>query len=104
MRHYRSKTDGNHAAITRALRDAGRSVLDLASVGGGAPDILVGWSGKMLLMEIKNPQGRNRVQENQVDWHRSWHGTPVVVVRSPEEALRATGVLPSARDRAPAPT
>jgi len=94
VRHFRrAKRDGNHAAIVAALKARGCTVLDLSSVGGGAPDILVAFSGRMLLMEIKNPDGRDRVSANQVEWHRAWKGPKVVVVRSVEEALAATGVI-----------
>lgn len=86
------KRDANQAPIVKALIEAGRAVLDLSGVGGGCPDILVGWGGHMLLIEIKNPEGRDKVDPKQVDWHRTWKGTPVVVVRSVEEALAATGV------------
>ncbi len=91
----RAKRDSNHAAIVQALKAAGRSVLDLSAVGGGCPDILVGWNGGMLLMEIKCPRkqgGADRLMPNQKAWHVAWRGREPVVVRSVEEALRATGV------------
>jgi hypothetical protein len=91
--------DGNHQEIVRALEAAGRTVLDLHELGltsshrKGAPDILVGWGrAHQLLMEIKNPDGFNRVDEAQLAWHAWWRGTPVVIVRTAAEALAATGV------------
>lgn len=98
MPHYRrAKRDGNHPAIVRRLREAGRSVVELHTVGGGCPDLLVGWSGKMALLEVKDPKGRNRIEDSQVDFAQAWKGPAPVVVRSEAEALEATGV------RAPAP-
>jgi len=91
----RAKRDGNHTAIVRALLDAGRSVQDLSAVGGGCPDLLVGFAGRCVLLEIKCSRkegGSDRVSANQVLWHRAWRGTPVVVVRSVAEALEATGI------------
>lgn len=91
--------DGNHGEIVAGLEAAGRSVLDLHELGlsnrrrKGAPDILVGWGrSHMVLMEIKNPAGKNIVEEDQLAWHRWWRGVPVVVVRTLAQALAATGV------------
>lgn len=86
------KRDSNHTAITQALKACGCSVLDLSALGAGAPDILVARQGRVVLMEIKNPQGRDRVEPNQVAWHAAWRGPPVAVVRSVAEALAAVGI------------
>lgn len=91
MKH-RAKYDGNHRAIVQALRDVGCTVLNLAMVGGGAPDILVARGGKMWLLELKNPEGRDKVSPNQAEWHARWRGPKVVVCRSVEEALAAVGI------------
>lgn len=89
-----SKKDANHKDIVRALRSAGRSVLELHEVGAGCPDLAVFWPGGFCLMEIKNPEGRDRIEPSQVQWHRSYRGPrgTLVVVRSVAEALQATGV------------
>ena len=98
MRHYRNRRDANHAPIVQALRAAGRTVIELDSLGGGCPDILVGWGMRhVLLMEIKAPRtdkggGSHPVTPNQVKWHREWKGPRVAIVRSVEEALAVTGV------------
>lgn len=78
------KSDANHRPIVEALKKLGASVLQIQGVGQGAPDILVGWQGRDILMEIKTEKGR--VQGNQKLWHRGWSGTPPVVVRSVSEA------------------
>ncbi|HZN68013.1 MAG TPA: hypothetical protein VFB66_22195 [Tepidisphaeraceae bacterium] len=93
MNYRRAKRDGNHAEIVRALRDCGRSVLELHTVGGGCPDLLVGYGGyAMVLLEVKNPSGRDRVEESQRTFLKAWRGKPPVVVRSVDEALRACGI------------
>ena len=48
-----ARTDANHAAVVRALRQVGASVLDLSRVGQGCPDLLVGYQGKNFLVEVK---------------------------------------------------
>lgn len=74
-----------------ALRTAGCSVQSLASVGEGAPDILVGRAGLNYLLEVKTTAKASKLNVTQEMWHRLWRGT-VTVVRSPEEALQAVGL------------
>lgn len=50
--------DANHAVVVAALERVGCFVIDLSSVGGGVPDLLVARHGVLRLMEIKNPDGR----------------------------------------------
>jgi hypothetical protein len=92
----RRKPDANQAAIVKALRACGASVLELDSVGGGCPDLLVGYQDRNnydrvnLLMEVKVDDGKLR--EGQVEFSRDWKGSAVVVVRTPAEALQAIGI------------
>ena len=46
--------DANHAEIRDGLRALGWTVLDLGTVGGGCPDVLVGAEGVNVLLEIKD--------------------------------------------------
>jgi len=93
----RRKPDANQSAIVTALERCGASVLDLSSVGGGCPDILVGYRDRNnydrvnLLMEIKTDAGE--VREGQAGFARDWQGAEVVVVRTPSEALAAIGII-----------
>jgi hypothetical protein len=52
----------------------------------------VSWCGWMWLMEIKNPQGKDEVNEAQMKWHAAWKA-PVYVVRTADEALRTIGAI-----------
>lgn len=98
IRRYGSK-DKNHREIVRGLEAAGRSVLEIWDLSPmnqrrkGAPDILVGWGGHALLMEIKNPHTHWPVTEDQRVWHAWWKGPRVIVVLTLEEALAATGIV-----------
>jgi hypothetical protein len=87
-----AKVDANQDQIVQALKAAGATVQSLAPIGHGCPDILCGFRGANLLMEIKNPDGRDRVEKDQTRWHIEWNA-PVHVVRTPDDALRALGVL-----------
>jgi hypothetical protein len=82
--------DANAPAIALALRRCGASVLDLHAVGGGCPDLLVGYRGASWLMEVKTATGA--VRPSQAAFARDWRGAPVVVVRSAAEALAAIGI------------
>ena len=46
----KKKTDANQKQIISDLKKIGVSVLNLSRVGGGCPDILVGWQGKNILI------------------------------------------------------
>lgn len=84
------KQDANAPAIALALRKCGASVLDLHAVGGGCPDLLVGFHGSSWLMEVKTATGS--VRDSQQAFARDWRGSPVVVVRTVAEALAAIGI------------
>jgi Holliday junction resolvase len=91
-----AKIDANHEQVVSALRAAGASVQSLAGVGKGVPDLLVGFQGKTLLMEVKDgrktPSAR-RLTEDQLKWHGAWNGGPLAVVDGVDAALRMLGVL-----------
>ena len=83
MRH-KASLDANHVEIVQALRQCGATVVDLAKVGKGCPDILVGFRGKTYLMEIKTKTGYVRTTQEQ--FFRSWNGGYIAVVRSFDDA------------------
>lgn len=91
-----AKIDANHEQVVSALRAAGASVQSLAGVGKGVPDLLVGFQGKTLLMEIKDGKktpSERRLTEDQVKWHGAWRGGPLAVVDGVDAALRMLGVM-----------
>jgi hypothetical protein len=85
------KIDENQTAIVDALRAVGATVHSTASLGEGFPDILVGFRLSTFLLEVKAEEGV--LNPAQRKWHHNWQGRPVVVVRSPEEALIAIGAV-----------
>jgi hypothetical protein len=67
----------------------------LHAVGEGCPDLLVGYKGLNLLLEVKDgskPPSAQKLTPQQEVWHRDWRGHRVVV-NSPEAALTAIGVI-----------
>lgn len=95
MRKY-ARTDANQDQVVSALRAAGASVQSLAAVGGGVPDLLVGFRGETYLLEVKDgeqPPSKRQLTKDQVGWHRAWTGGPLIVVDGPESALKAVGAV-----------
>ena len=93
---YAAKVDANQEAVVSALRAAGASVQSLAAIGKGVPDLLVGYKGQTLLMEIKDgrkPPSAQKLTEDQLTWHGNWKGGALAVVDGPEAALRMIGVI-----------
>lgn len=91
-----AKIDANQTQVVEALRAAGATVQSLAAVGKGLPDLLVGFQGQTLLMEVKDgrkPPSQRQLTEDQLKWHGAWRGGPVAIVDGPDAALRMLGVL-----------
>ena len=78
-----AKVDANQTQVVEALRAAGATVQSLAAVGQGVPDLLVGFRGQTVLLEVKDgrkPPSERRLTEQQLDWHGAWRGGPLAVV------------------------
>jgi len=83
-----ARIDENQPDIVHALRALGASVQPLHAVGGGCPDLLVGFRGRNFLLEVKNPdkpKGDQKLTPKQITWHTGWQGQ-VSIVRSVTEA------------------
>lgn len=81
---YKANRDDNHKDVTQALEKIGCTVHDASVVGGSFPDLVVGYRGLTMLIEVKTPKGR--VKEGQRKWHTEWKGH-TCIVRSPMEAV-----------------
>ena len=89
------RTDANQTQIVKTLRKLGASVLVLSGVGHGCPDILAGYRGQNVLIEIKDgskpPSGR-KLTEHEQAFFDGWRGQ-VDIVKSEEEAVALVGKL-----------
>jgi hypothetical protein len=84
--------DANQDEIVKGLRAAGATVIITTHIGHGFPDLLCGWNGRNVLLEIKNPAtayGRRGAKLNQLTWAEQWEGEKPVVVFSLEQAAAA---------------
>ena len=86
---YANRIDANQNKIVDALRDAGAYVR-IISQGDGIPDLLVGYKGYTILMEVKDgdkvPSAR-KLTEAEQKFFNEWEGGLLVVVNSVQEAL-----------------
>ena len=83
------RVDANQSAVVQALRNAGASVTSLAGQARGCPDLLVGFCGYNLLIEIKDgtrPLSARQLTPDQTRWHGDWRGV-VHVVTSASQAV-----------------
>jgi len=90
MPHFyrRSKVDANQREIVDALRRVGVSVLSLAALGDGAPDLLCSFRGRLSLLEVKRT--RRALRPSQTRWHAQWDDAcRIHVVTNDVEAIAA---------------
>lgn len=88
MRKY-GRIDANQTLIVRDLRKIGATVAITSMVGGGFPDIVVGWRGKNFGFEIKDPSAAlsdRRLTKDEKDFHGMWQGQ-ICKVETMEEIL-----------------
>jgi hypothetical protein len=91
-----AKIDANQTPVVEALRAAGATVQSLAAVGQGVPDLLVGFQGQTVLLEVKDgrkPPSERRLTDDQLKWHGAWRGGPLAVVDGVDAALRVLGMI-----------
>ena len=86
---YANRIDANQNKIVDALRKAG-AVVRIISQGEGIPDLLVGYRGFTILMEVKDgdkvPSARKLTDAEQ-KFFDDWRGGMLVVINSVEEAI-----------------
>jgi len=86
----RPNVDVNSQEIMTKLRQSGVTVEPrLAGIGHGVPDLLCGFRGVNILLEVKRddkgPAARNLTADEQA-WHEKWGGQ-VAVVANFDEAM-----------------
>ncbi|WP_116082067.1 hypothetical protein [Tropicimonas sp. IMCC34011] len=89
-----AKVDSNQSRIVAALRKIGASVQPLHAVGGGCPDLLVGFRGLNRVIEVKDgdkPPSARKLTPDQVEWHGAWRGQ-VDVAKDEDEAFAILGI------------
>lgn len=84
-----ARIDANQDQIVSALRAAGATVR-VVTQGNGLPDLLVGYRGYTLLLEVKDgkkaPSAR-KLTEAEQKFFNEWRGGMLAIVESVDEAL-----------------
>lgn len=89
------RIDNNQPDIVKVLRQAGASVAVTSNAGKGFPDIVVGYLGVNLLMEIKDgekPPSQRKLTPDEQKFKDNWLGT-YIVVNSVNDALSALEII-----------
>ena len=92
MNKYAKKVDANQLQIKHTLIALGCSVLDLSTVGRGCPDLLVGYKGNSVLVEIKS-SAKATFTEPQIKFMQNWRGGAVSRIDSVDAAIRLIKML-----------
>ena len=97
MSRPRHRRDANEPEMIRVLTDAGARIMRIESPDDDEPDLLVGFLGKLHLLEVKVPE-TGRLSEGQKRARAEWAnvGVFVHVVKTVKEALEAVGIGPQA--------
>jgi len=84
-----NRIDDNQNDIVTALRKAGATVR-VISQGEGIPDLLVGFRGETILLEVKDgnkPPSARTLTPAEKKFFDEWEGGLCMVVKSAEDAL-----------------
>ncbi len=85
---YAAKRDANESGIIECLLKAGCTVDQIS--GTGTPDLLVGYRGYNILMEVKMPG--KKLRPAQEKWHSAWNGSSFVV-ESVQDAMKIIATI-----------
>lgn len=84
-----ARVDANQEQIVSALRACGATVR-VVTQGDGIPDLLVGYRGHTILMEVKDgrkPPSARKLTEEEEKFFMNWTGGMLAIVNSVDEAL-----------------
>lgn len=84
-----ARVDANQEQIVSALRACGATVR-VVTQGDGIPDLLVGYRGYTILMEVKDgrkPPSARKLTEEEEKFFTNWTGGMLAIVNSVDEAL-----------------
>jgi len=82
---YARKIDSNQTEIVNTFRQLGASVAITSAVGKGFPDLVVGYAGRTMLVEVKSRVKATHTPD-QLAFQSTWKGN-YFTVRSREDAI-----------------
>jgi hypothetical protein len=85
--HRRRRADANQREVRCALERLGCFVIDMSGTGAGMPDLMINHPNRdPCLMEIKNPDGKNRYTDAQLAVFPLIR-IPIYTIRSVNDAI-----------------
>lgn len=72
-----------------ALRAIGASVTPTHQIGGGFPDLVVGFRKRSILFEVKDPKqplSKRKLTDDEAIWFGNWRGE-AYVIETADEAI-----------------
>lgn len=82
---YIKKVDLIQKDVVNKLRSMGATVVDLSAVGKGMTDLLVGFDGQTILLEVKSGADK-KFTPAQIKFFATWTGGMLARVNSVQEA------------------
>ena len=92
MIYYKKRVDENQKQLVHTFIALGCSVLNLSTVGRGCPDLLIGYRGKTVLVEIKS-NSKATFTDPQIKFMQEWRGGAVSRIDSVDAAIRLIKML-----------
>lgn len=92
MIYYKKRVDENQKQLVHTFIALGCSVLNLSTVGKGCPDLLIGYRGKTVLVEIKS-NSKATFTDPQIKFMQEWRGGAVSRIDSVDAAIRLIKML-----------
>ena len=92
MTYYKKRVDENQKSLIHTFICLGASVLNLSTVGRGCPDLLIGYKGKTVLVEIKS-SAKASFTDPQVKFMQEWRGGAVSRIDSVDAVIRLIKML-----------
>jgi hypothetical protein len=92
MTYYKKRVDENQKQLVHTFIALGATVLNLSTVGRGCPDLLIGYRGKSVLVEIKR-NAKASYTEPQIKFMQEWRGGAVSRIDSVDAAIRLIKML-----------
>lgn len=85
-----ARVDENQSLLVELWRKLGATVQILSAVGGGCPDVVVGFNGLNAFVEIKDgskPPSKQKLTPMELEFHQTWRGQ-VCIIRNEHEAAQ----------------
>lgn len=86
MSRYAKKVDKNQSEIVKAFKALGASVFDASHIGGGFPDLVIGYRHTTVLVEIKSSE-KAAFTDPQLKFMENWKGSSVSRINDVDGAI-----------------